>query len=110
VTPAPSDPHAPGPFAFADESRLAALLGEAGFDAIDLRRLDAPVRMGASPRGAAESALRVGPVSRFLGEVGAEHAPLILDAVERAFVPLAAADGSVSLAGSAWIVHAVNPG
>jgi SAM-dependent methyltransferase len=110
VTPAPSDPNAPGPFAFADDSRLASLLDEAGFEAIDLRRLDAPVRMGASPRGAAESALRVGPVSRLVRELGSEHVPLILDAVERAFNPLAATDGSVYLAGSSWIVRAANPG
>src|SRR5213595_2421698 len=35
VTPAPADPHAPGPFAFADEERLRDILSNAGFGAID---------------------------------------------------------------------------
>ena len=35
VTPAPADPDAPGPFAFADEERLRAILSRAGFGAID---------------------------------------------------------------------------
>jgi hypothetical protein len=42
-------------------------------------------------------------------EVGAEHLPVILDAVERALAPLAAPDGQVSLNGSTWIVSATNP-
>src|SRR6202171_5724009 len=33
VTPAPADPNAPGPFAFADEERLRAILSGAGFGA-----------------------------------------------------------------------------
>ena len=42
-------------------------------------------------------------------EVGAEHLPIIVDAVERALAPLAAPDGHVSLNGSTWIVSATNP-
>ena len=109
VTQPPADPHAPGPFAFADDVRLRGLLDAAGFDAIELRRFDAPVSLGASPRRAAEGALKVGPVMRFLREVGDSHAPAITDAIERALAPLAGADGQVRLAGSTWIVSARNP-
>jgi hypothetical protein len=42
-------------------------------------------------------------------EVGVEHLPIIVDAVERALAPLAAPDGHVSLNGSTWIVSATNP-
>jgi hypothetical protein len=42
-------------------------------------------------------------------EVGAEHLPIIVDAVVRALAPLAAPDGHVSLNGSTWIVSATNP-
>src|SRR6184192_536980 len=41
VTPAPADPNAPGPFAFADEERVRTFLSGAGFGDIDLQRFDA---------------------------------------------------------------------
>jgi SAM-dependent methyltransferase len=109
VTPAPADPDAPGPFAFADEKRLRTILSGAGFADIDLQRFDAALYLGASPRSAAEAVVQIGPVSRFAREVGVEHLPMILDAVERALTPLAAPDGHVSLNGSTWIVSATNP-
>lgn len=109
VTPAPADPDAPGPFAFADEERLRAILSGAGFGALDVQRFDAALSLGATPRSAAEGVVQVGPVSRFVREVGVEHLPIILDAVERALAPLAAPDGHVSLNGSTWIVSATNP-
>jgi SAM-dependent methyltransferase len=110
VEPPPSDPNAPGPFAFADGERLERLLREAGFDGIALRRFDAPVPIGDSPAQAAAQVLRIGPVSRFAREVGAEHEPAIAAAIEQALAPLAAPDGSVRLDGSVWIVTAVRGG
>jgi len=109
VTPTPADPDAPGPFAFADEERLRAILLDAGFGAINVQRFDAALSLGATPRSAAEGAVQIGPVSRFVREVGVEHLPIILDAVERALAPLAAPGGHVSLNGSTWIVAATNP-
>jgi SAM-dependent methyltransferase len=109
ITPAAADPHAPGPFAFADEDRLRAILSGAGFSAIDVQRFDAALFLGATPRSAAEGAVQIGPVSRFVREVGVEHLPVILVAVERALAALAAPDGHVSLNGSTWIVSATNP-
>ena len=109
VTPPPADPNAPGPFAFADETRLRSILASAGFADIDVQRFDVPVLLGASPRSAAEGAVRIGPAARFVREMGVEHSAAILDAVEAALAPLAAPDGSVSLNGSTWIVSASNP-
>jgi SAM-dependent methyltransferase len=109
VTPTPADPDAPGPFAFADEERLRAILSGAGFGAIDVQRFDAALFLGATPRSAAEGAVQIGPVSRFVREVGVEHLPIILGAVERSLAMLAAPDGHVSLNGSTWIVSATNP-
>jgi len=109
VTPTPADPNAPGPFAFADEERLCDILSSAGFGAIDVQRFDAAIALGATSRSAAENVVQIGPVSRLVREVGAEHLPIILDAVERTLAPLAAADGHVSLNGSTWIVAATNP-
>ena len=109
ITPAPADPNAPGPFAFADEEQLQTILLNAGFGNIEAHRFDAAVFLGATPRAAAEGALRLGPAARFLREVGSEHQAAILDAVEATLAPLAAPDGRVSLNGSAWIVSAANP-
>jgi SAM-dependent methyltransferase len=110
ITPAPADPHAPGPFAFADDGRLRAILSHAGFDQIDVQRFDAPVLLGPTPRAAAENAVRVGPTSRLVREVGSENLPTILDAVESALGELASHDGQVRLNGSTWIVAASSPG
>lgn len=109
VTPPPADPNAPGPFAFADEERLRAILSGAGFGAIDVKRFDAAIPLGETARSAAQRVIQIGPVSRLVREVGAEHLPVILDAVERALAPLAAPEGHVSLNGSTWIVSATNP-
>jgi SAM-dependent methyltransferase len=108
IAPAPADPDAPGPFAFADEERLRAILSGAGFGTIEVQRFDSVVALGATPRSAAEAAVQIGPVFRLVREVGAEHLPIILDAVERTLAPLAAPDGRVSLKGSTWIVSATN--
>jgi hypothetical protein len=109
ITPPQSDPNAPGPFAFADEERLRTILSAAGFGSIELQRFDAAIFLGPTPRIAAEGAVQLGPVARLLREVGAEHLPIVVDAVERTLAPLAAANGQVSLNGSTWIVAAANP-
>ena len=106
ITPPPADPLAPGPFAFADGERVRGILERAGFDHIELQRVDAPIVLGATPRAAAESALRVGPTARLVRDAGPEHLPAILMGVEREFAALAAADGQVSLGGSTWVVSA----
>ena len=108
VTPPPADPDAPGPFAFADEERLRTVLSTAGFHDIAVQRFDTAILLGATPRAAAQSAVQLGPVSRLVREVGVEHLPIIVDAVERTLAPLAAPDGHVSLNGSTWIVSAMN--
>ena len=109
ITPPPSDPNAPGPFAFADDDRLRTVLSGAGFGAIDVQRFDTAIFIGSTPRSAAEGVVQMGPVSRLVREVGVEHLPIILDAVERTLAPLAAPDGHVRLNGSSWIVTAENP-
>jgi SAM-dependent methyltransferase len=108
VTPAPTDPTAPGPFAFADDDRVRTLLTEAGFESISIERFDTSVILGASPRAAADSSLRMGPTARLAREVGEQHAATIRHAVESALSPFAGEDGRVRLTGSTWIVSATN--
>jgi ubiquinone/menaquinone biosynthesis C-methylase UbiE len=108
VTPAPADPLAPGPFAFADDARLRGLLEQAGFSRIRIERCDLPIATGSTAREAAERSMMVGPASRLAREAGPANAPRIAEAMELALAALAASDGSISLAGSTWVVMASN--
>jgi signal transduction histidine kinase len=94
--------------AFADDDRVRTLLTEAGFESISIERFDTPVILGASPRAAADSSLRMGPTARLAREVGEQHAATIRHAVESALSPFAGEDGRVRLTGSTWIVSATN--
>jgi len=109
VTPPPADPNAPGPFAFADDARLRAIMEGAGFGSVDIQRFDTSLTLGATAQDATERALRFGPASRFVREMGVEHVPRIRAAIEHSFAQLAAPDGRVLVDGSAWIVSAINP-
>jgi SAM-dependent methyltransferase len=102
----PVNPHAPGPFAFADPNRLRGILLEADFDGVSIDSFEAPVFLGATPRKAAEDTARMGPLGRFVREAGEAHLPAILDAVEAALEPMAERSGKVFLPGRTWIVTA----
>jgi SAM-dependent methyltransferase len=102
----PADLNAPGPFAFHDAGRLSGLLGEAGFSGVDISPFDAAIHVGASPREAAETSAKFGPLSRFVREVGENRLQEILDAVEAALAPRAEANGTVRLSGATWVVTA----
>lgn len=102
----PADPHAPGPFAFADENRVRAILLEANFRDVEAEPFDASMPAGPSPRAAAEQAVRMGPASRLAREAGPDALPRILEAIEAALVPLAEPDGSVNLPARAWVMTA----
>ena len=102
----PGDPYAPGPFAFGDASRVRAILQEANFRDVNAEPFEAPMSLGVSPRDAAEQSTRLGPASRLIREMGEEHLPLVVEAIEKALEQFAAGDGSVALPGRAWIVTA----
>jgi SAM-dependent methyltransferase len=109
VTPPPSDPHAPGPFAFADADRLRGILADAGFRSVSAMPFDSPVWIGPNPSEAARMALRFGPVGRFIREHGEHHLPMVQEGIEAALKPLAAADGTVRLPGAVWVAVASAP-
>lgn len=102
----PADPHAPGPFAFADAGRVKAILEAAGFGSVKAEPFEAPMFLGSSVRSAAEGCTKMGPASRIAREAGKERLPAITDAIEAALKPLAGADGSVALPGRIWVVTA----
>jgi SAM-dependent methyltransferase len=63
------DPHAPGPFAFADSARLRSILEQAGFRGVDVKPLDITVNMGATVEDAVTEALTLGPLARAAAEL-----------------------------------------
>ncbi|MBA2935703.1 methyltransferase domain-containing protein [Sphingomonas sp. CGMCC 1.13654] len=101
----PSDPHAPGPFAFADRDRVAAILAEAGWRDAQATALDFAYVAGAGGDPVADANdffARIGPVSRAireLDEAGRERLRAGLDEQVRAHF-----DGEkVSFPAAAWI-------
>jgi SAM-dependent methyltransferase len=105
---APSaEPHAPGPFAFANPDRVRHILGTAGWSDVVLTRQDVPMCLaGPGQIGeAAEFATRVGSLARALADATPDVKARAEDAVAAA---LPAYDGpaGVCLPGSIWLVSA----
>jgi SAM-dependent methyltransferase len=103
----PSDPLAPGPFAFADPQRVRRILGEAGFGQVAIRPFDAEVG-GWTLDEALLVSQRVGPLGAVLRE-NPDLRPKVLDAVSRALQSHAGADGKIRLGAAVWIVTATAP-
>jgi SAM-dependent methyltransferase len=102
----PGDPLAPGPFAFADPSRLRAVLEAGGWTDIDLAPHDEAIGAGGVEESLAV-ALRVGPLGAALRE-SPELAPKVIDAVRAFFEAHDGPDG-VRLPSATWIVTARRP-
>jgi hypothetical protein len=105
---APGDPHAPGPFAFANRDYVAELLARAGWRDVDFQPVDYRYLAG-SGRDPVGDALgffmRIGPAARALRELPeAERAPVIAR-IER-FLAERSAHGEVAFPAAAWIVTA----
>ena len=101
----PADPHAPGPFAFADADRLKGILAKAGFANIRIEKLDTTSNLGADLDDAADAALNVGPLSRAAGDLDEATRGKIREAVKAAFVPYQTPAG-ITPAAACWLVSA----
>ncbi|HEY5336973.1 MAG TPA: methyltransferase domain-containing protein [Rhizomicrobium sp.] len=101
----PGDPHAPGPFAFADAARLKGILTDAGFANIRIEKLDTKASLGVSLDEAADSALNVGPLSRAALDLDDATRGKIRDAVKAAFEKDLTSAG-VAPAAACWLVGA----
>lgn len=103
---APADPHAPGPFAFADDGRVRGILAGAGFGDIAIVPHDEPIG-GNDLETTLALTLKVGPLGALLREnpdqrdaaVGA-----VRDLLSRHNGP-----GGVKLDSATWIVTATAP-
>ena len=103
-------PEDPGPFAFADETRVRRILGAAGFAGIALTPLDVMLEIGGGRGldGAAANALEIGPTSRAVAGLDATTRDRVTAAVREALVPHVKGD-RVELGAAIWIVTARNP-
>lgn len=103
-------PERPGPFSFADAQRVRGILEQAGFEMIDLRRVDLALDL-ADGRGldaAVETAMGVGPASRALDGQPPALRAAAADSI-RAALARYQAGGTVPLASAVWLVTATNP-
>lgn len=101
----PPDPHAPGPFAFADGDRLHRILASAGFNSIVIEKLDTTMSMGATVEEASAEAMNIGPVSRAASELDEPTRDKIRAAIAEAFGKHTSPEG-VSLPSACWLVRA----
>jgi SAM-dependent methyltransferase len=98
----------PGPFSMADADTLTEQLRIAGFEAIELRRSDRPMTMGASLDDAVDLSMAIGPageVLRLWGDRAEEIRPRIAREIRERLEQFETADGIVAPA-SVWIVSA----
>ncbi|HEY8616242.1 class I SAM-dependent methyltransferase [Phenylobacterium sp.] len=102
----PGDPHAPGPFAFADPERVRGILGAAGFADVALAPHDEAIG-GGDLRTAVGLSLRIGPLGMMLRE-NPDKRDVVVAAVRDALAAYEGPDG-VKLPSATWIVTARNP-
>ena len=106
--PAPVDPLAPGPGAFAAKDRVEAILGAAGLVDVALEPRDLPMPLGTGVEDAMVTVERIGPLARALAqaETGTREGALgaVRDALRQRFPT-----GPIVLSGHVWIVRARRP-
>lgn len=103
--PAPAD--APGPFAFADGTRVRRILQAAGFSAVTLTPVDVSMVMGGVGVEAAAAFLsEIGPAARAIADLPQERRPEVAERLKAAIAPRMAGD-RLSLRGAVWIVEAL---
>jgi SAM-dependent methyltransferase len=102
----------PGPFSMADADVVSEQLAIAGFEAIELRRSDLPLQMGAQLDDAVDLVMSIGPageVLRLWGDRAAEIRPKIAADIRAALEQFETEDG-VLAPSSTWLISAVAPG
>jgi SAM-dependent methyltransferase len=99
------DPTAPGPFAFADGERVAALLGAAGFADVAIEPVSEPLWLGADVDDAIAFIRGTGFAQMVLDPAPPDAVARAVDAARGALEPFAS-DGGVILGSSSWLVRA----
>jgi SAM-dependent methyltransferase len=102
----PADPHAPGPFAFAEEARVKSILDAAGWRDVTMTPVDRDMSLGTSATDAAEFVLGIGPLARALREA---NDPDATAKVREKLVTMLAGhekNGAIALSAAVWLVGA----
>lgn len=103
--PEPPEPGAPGPFAFADATRVSGILEAAGFTDIGMTEYAATMQFGDG--GTLEEAVtnlaRIGPLSRLLAGQPPELEATVITALINDLAPYFA-DGALRIPGAVWFV------
>jgi SAM-dependent methyltransferase len=105
---APSDPHAPGPFAFADAARVEQILARAGWQEIGFELVDFAFVVGAGEDPVQDAMAYfavIGPVARAAAELTDED-KAVFRARLRRYLEKHASGSIVALKAAAWIVTA----
>jgi SAM-dependent methyltransferase len=100
-----ADPHAPGPFAFADADRLKDILMKAGFGNVGIEKLDTTSSLGKTAAEAANESLNIGPVSRAANDLSDADREKARAAIEAAFAKHVTQVG-VAPKAACWLVGA----
>ena len=101
----PMDPHAPGPFAFADHERMISILEQAGYREVAVRPLDTTVNLGATVEDALTEALTIGPLARAAAELDEARHEKIRGRIAPIIVKYKTGYGVVAPA-AVWLVSA----
>jgi SAM-dependent methyltransferase len=103
----PSDPEAPGPFAFADPDRTRRIFTSAGWKGATFVRQDVPIRIAATGQleRATELATRVGGLARILADADPDTTARVRKAVADA-LKTHDGPGGIVLSGSIWLISA----
>jgi SAM-dependent methyltransferase len=102
------EPGAPGPFSLAEPAQLREVLGTAGFEDVEVKALEAPMRLGDDAADAVEFLRGTGLARAVLGEADPDAAGRALEAMGEALRPYEQ-PGGVYLNGVAWLVTARRP-
>jgi len=105
--PGPPDPHAPGPFAFADAERVAGFLREAGLSRVRVDPIERRITMGgglAMPE-IVDFLLQMGPAGAALRESPAAVVDEVRGALAEALAPYHGGEG-LEMEAAAWVVEA----
>ena len=101
------DPHAPGPFAFADAQRVWEILQASGFRDIAVESFIRTIRFGEAPtlQQSVRQLAMIGPVSRLIAGQEAELLERVFNSMEEVLAPYYH-DGALGLSGAIWFVTA----
>jgi hypothetical protein len=101
------DPHAPGPFAFADPQRVRGILSDSGFGNIAIEPFTREIRFGEAPslQQSVRELAMIGPTSRLLIGQDNEVMEKVFAAMEEVLTPYYS-DGALLLNGKVWFVTA----